>query len=120
MDWEMPHKDEGATDDQVLFRLIFKLMRKLHLIGGVRRVTELEDVLRYFSVNVPDDFDVKAGLLFRRRSGGSYLVAQLYLNDSGTLCCDGEGRPHGRLFRTLEFDGGLQDLFGEKDLIIFS
>jgi hypothetical protein len=99
---------------------LFKAIRKIDPGSGVRPVTELEEVLRYFRLNVPDAFDIRAGLLFRQRSGGTYLVAQCFLATDDRLGCDSSGRPYGRVFRTFDFDNGLNDLFGHKDLIIFT
>jgi hypothetical protein len=102
------------------FGLIFRLMRKIDPLGGVRELTELDDILTYFSTETPHDFTIKAGLLLRQRNGGTYLVAQCFLGDGGNLGCDPYGRPYGRIFRTLKFDPGLLDLFGRDDLIIFT
>jgi hypothetical protein len=107
-------------DDAAVFKLVFKLMRKLDPLGGIRELTELEDILGYFSANTPDDFDIRAGAVLRQYSGGSYMVAQCYLNRTGALSCDSYGYPYGRLFRTLDFDQGLHDLFGQQDLIVFT
>jgi hypothetical protein len=108
------------SDPPDIFKLLFKFILKLNPLDGIRELTELEDILEYFATNTPDDFDVKAGLLLKQHSGGSYLVAQCFLNAAETLSCDNSGRPYGRLFRTLEFDTGLQELFGHEDLIIFT
>ena len=104
-----------------LFNLVVKLLPRLDPIGGVREVTELEDVLTYFRTRTPPDFSIKAGLLLRQRQvGGPYLVAQCFLSKADTLSCDSFGHPYGRIFRTLEFDGGLRDLFRHEDLIVFT
>ena len=108
------------TSGPEIFKLIVKLMPKLDPLGGVREVVELEDILAYFRTSTPPDFGIKAGLLLRRQVGGSYLVAQCFLSTTDTLSCDSFGRPYGRIFRTLRFDGALQDLFRHEDLIVFT
>ncbi len=95
-------------------------MSKFDPLGGVSELTELEDILEFFSTDTPEDFGIKAGILLRQRNGGSYLVAQCYLDTVGRLSCDSTGRPYGRFFRTFKFDRGLEDLFGHEDLIIFT
>lgn len=103
-----------------IFKLLTKLMPKLDPLGEVKEILKLEEVLAFFSTDTPPDFDIRAGLLLRRQLGGSYLVAQVFLGTAGTLSCDSLGRPYGRIFRTLEFDRALQDLFRHEDLIVFT
>jgi hypothetical protein len=108
-----------GTDADWVVKLL-AVMRRLDPGAGVRARTELEEVLRYFRTTVPERFDIRAGALFRKRSGGAWLVAQCFLTTADELACDSSGLPSARIFRTLAFDNGLTDLFGDKDLIVFT
>lgn len=109
-----------SREDAALFAPLVQLLLKFAPGADVRDLTELDEILGYFASNAPDDFAINAGVLFRKPNGGSYLVAQCFLNAAGELGCDRLGRPYGRFFRTHAFDNGLQDIFGQEDLIIFT
>jgi hypothetical protein len=107
-------------DQPDLIRTLIQWLPGLDPLSGIRELTEFDDILEYFQTKTPDDFEIKAGVLLKQRSGGSYLLAQCFLNAAGNVCRDRLGRPYGRIFRTLEFDHRLYELFGNKDLIIFT
>ena len=116
---DSPSRTALPPTDAAWLEPMYSLMR-LFAPPIVEESTELEDILRYFRDNVPGDFDITAGILFRKRSGGAYLVAQCFLTAANQLGCHASGRPYGRAFRTLGFDEGLQELFAGEDLIVFT
>jgi hypothetical protein len=77
------------------------------------------DIVRYFQEKQPNEFDVAAGALFRRRAAGGIVLYQVFLDDTDHVIIDARGMPLGRALRALDIDDELHQKFGRTDLIIF-
>lgn len=76
-------------------------------------------VIAYFVEHAPPAVGAMRGTLIRQPHPKGWLVSQLFLTAGGRPLMRDDDRPYGRKLIVRRFDDELEDLFGDRDMIIF-
>ena len=75
-------------------------------------------VIKYFISDKPDNSSIKKGAVLVEHHSQGYLITQVFLDNTNNLVCGRNGTPYGRRLVTSDLDEELQDILGDKNLII--
>ena len=74
--------------------------------------------IEYFVRNCPPHPSVGKGVLMRQPHPQGFLVIQVFLDRRNNIVRRRDGRVYGRQLIAEQFDPELNDIFGDKDLIL--
>ncbi|MEH2112009.1 hypothetical protein [Nostoc sp.] len=106
--------------ESIVFNLdnLNKWLKDLFKVQEVLSVMTYENAVKYFVTERPSDPNVKKGAILKQHHQQGYYFAQVFLDSYNNVLCQNNRKPYGRQLVARQLDEELQDIFGDKDLII--
>ena len=118
-----PDPDKQESWDLVLLHKLLDTFGMILRIFVKRppRIDKLtmRDVTRFFVENRPPKSHGVRGALMRQDHPDGVLITQVYLDTNDEVLCRRNKAPYGRKLIARSLDDELQEMFGEKKLLVF-